>query len=137
MSTSQVIGARNEWVWWPNDIRGPWGPKASRHLSYRWGKTPKNFTQETFPDRGSNPGPLRDRRACYHLVHSGGLYKIFNLYGLLVSIMHIPSSKSTSWVVIIPWRCRMFVEGVVHSSSNIMAYIYRAYVPARGICIIN
>ena len=23
----------------PNDIRGPWGPKASRHLSYRWGKT--------------------------------------------------------------------------------------------------
>ena len=24
-----------------NDIREPWGPKASRHLSYRWGKTPK------------------------------------------------------------------------------------------------
>ena len=28
----------------------------------------KNFTQETCPDRGSNPGPLRDRRACYHLA---------------------------------------------------------------------
>ena len=28
-----------EW-WWrrPNDIRGPWGPKVSWHLSYRWGK---------------------------------------------------------------------------------------------------
>ena len=25
----------------------------------------KNLTQETCPDRGSNPGPLRDRRACY------------------------------------------------------------------------
>ena len=24
----------------------------------------KNLTQETCPDRGSNPGPLRDRRAC-------------------------------------------------------------------------
>ena len=24
----------------------------------------KNLTQETYPDRGSNPGPLRDRRAC-------------------------------------------------------------------------
>ena len=36
-------------------------------------KTPKNLTQETCPARGSNPGPLRDRRACYHLVHSGGL----------------------------------------------------------------
>ena len=65
--------------WWlrrPNDIRGPRGPKASRHLSYRWGKFPrKNLTQETCPERGSNPGPLRDKRACYHLLHSGGLYK--------------------------------------------------------------
>ena len=33
----------------------------------------KNLTQETFPDRGSNPGPLRDKRACYHLLHSGEL----------------------------------------------------------------
>ena len=32
----------------------------------------KNLTQETCPDRGSNPGPLRDKRACYHLPHSGG-----------------------------------------------------------------
>ena len=27
---------------------------------------------ETCPDRGSNPGLLRDRRACYRLTHSGG-----------------------------------------------------------------
>ena len=27
-------------------------------------KSRKNLTQETCPDRGSNPGPLRDRRAC-------------------------------------------------------------------------
>ena len=33
-------------------------------------KTPKNLTQETFPYRGSNPGPPRDKRACYHLLHS-------------------------------------------------------------------
>ena len=32
----------------------------------------KNLTQETCSDRGSNPGPLRDKRACYHLLHSGG-----------------------------------------------------------------
>ena len=24
------------------------------------------------PNRGTNPGPLRDRRACYRLTHSGG-----------------------------------------------------------------
>ena len=36
-------------------------------------KPPKNLTQKTCPDRGSNPGPLRDRRVCYHLLHSGGL----------------------------------------------------------------
>ena len=32
----------------------------------------KNLTQETCPNRGSNPGPLRDKRAYYHLLHSGG-----------------------------------------------------------------
>ena len=32
----------------------------------------KNFTQETCPDRGSNPGLLRDKHACYYLLHSGG-----------------------------------------------------------------
>ena len=33
----------------------------------------KNLTQETCPDRGSNPGPLHDRRACYRLAHTDGL----------------------------------------------------------------
>ena len=28
--------------------------------------------EKTCPYRGSNPGPLRDRRACYHLLHRGG-----------------------------------------------------------------
>ena len=37
-------------------------------------KPRKNLTQETC-DRGSNPGPLRDKRACYHLLHSGGLFR--------------------------------------------------------------
>ena len=32
-------------------------------------KKKKNLTQETCSDRGSNSGPLRERRACYHLVH--------------------------------------------------------------------
>ena len=53
-STSQAIGARNDdgWLWWPNDIRGPCGPKASWHSSYRWGKTPKN----PHPGNLSRPG---------------------------------------------------------------------------------
>ena len=36
-------------------------------------KPRKNLTKETCPNRGSNPGPLRDKRACYRLAHSGGL----------------------------------------------------------------
>ena len=42
-------------------------------------KPQKNLTKETCPDPGSNPGPLRDKRACYHLLHSGGLQYIENL----------------------------------------------------------
>ena len=62
------------WLWWPNNIRGSLGTKPSWHLSYRWGgKTRKNLTHETCLDRGSNPGKLSDRRACYRLLHSGGL----------------------------------------------------------------
>ena len=38
-------------------------------------KNPENLTQETCPDRGSNPGPLCDRQACYRLLQSGGLLK--------------------------------------------------------------
>ena len=41
--------------WWlrrPNDIRGPSGLKASWHLSYRWGKTPKKPN----PGNLSRPG---------------------------------------------------------------------------------
>ena len=35
-------------------------------------ENPENLTQEICTDRGSNPGPLLDRRACYRLSHSGG-----------------------------------------------------------------
>ena len=63
------------WLWRPNDIRGPCGPETSWHLSYCWGKAPKNFTQETCPDRRSNPGPLLDRCACYRLPHRGGRFR--------------------------------------------------------------
>ena len=35
-------------------------------------KPRKNLTQESCPDQGLNPGPLLDRQACYHLLHSGG-----------------------------------------------------------------
>ena len=37
-------------------------------------KPQKNLTQETCPDWGSNLGPLCDKRACYHLLHSGGQF---------------------------------------------------------------
>ena len=49
-------------------------------------KLRKNLTQETCPDRGSNPGPLRVRRACYRLSHSGGQLTLdINMYaGILI-----------------------------------------------------
>ena len=39
-------------------------------------KPHKNLTQGTCPDQGSNPGPQRDRRACYRSIHNGGQYGI-------------------------------------------------------------
>ena len=60
------------WFWWPNHIREPWGLKLPGICLTGEEKPRKNLTQETCPERGSNPGPLRDRRACYNLSHSGG-----------------------------------------------------------------
>ena len=44
-------------------------------------KPQKNLTQETCPDRESNPGPLRERRIRYPLLHNGGtLLNVNNIY---------------------------------------------------------
>ena len=43
-------------------------------------KPRKNLTQETCPDRGSKTGALRERRACYRLLHSGGRTFKFSYY---------------------------------------------------------
>ena len=45
------------WFRWPNDIRGPCGPKASWHLSYRWGKTPKKPHPRNLSRPGIESGP--------------------------------------------------------------------------------
>ena len=39
-------------------------------------KPRKSLNQETCPDRGSNSSPLRNRRACYRLVHNGGRWLV-------------------------------------------------------------
>ena len=76
-STSKVIGARSEMMMDDNDGQMIFGDLVGLKLPEirltGEEKPRKNLTQETCPDRGSNPGPLRDKRACYHLLHSGGL----------------------------------------------------------------
>ena len=63
------------WLWCPDDIRGPSGPKTSWLLSYWWEKKNEKIIQETRRDRGSNTGSLRERRACYRLYHSAAARK--------------------------------------------------------------
>ena len=45
------------WLWRPNDIRGPCGSKASRHLCYGWGKTQKKPHPRNLSRPGIEPGP--------------------------------------------------------------------------------
>ena len=46
---------------------------SGNHAGLKLPDTRKTLTQETCPDLRSNPGPLRDRRACYRLLYRGGL----------------------------------------------------------------
>ena len=75
-STSKVIGAHNEMM--DDDGQMKFGDLVGLILPdirlTGEEKPRKNLTQKTCPDRGSNPGPLCDKRACYHLLHSGGLW---------------------------------------------------------------
>ena len=53
-------------------------------------KPRKKLTQEICPDRGSNPGPLRDRRVCCRLAHSGGHHFINAVYlKVAISILEL------------------------------------------------
>ena len=78
----KVIGARNEMMM--DDYNGQMifgdlvGLKLPDIRLTGEEKPRKNLNQETCLDRGSNPGPLLDKRACYHLFHSGGL--VFGFY---------------------------------------------------------
>ena len=48
----------------------PGGPKLPEIYLTGEEKPRKTSPKETCPDRGSNPGPLRSRSACYRLAHS-------------------------------------------------------------------
>ena len=68
--TKQTLSHPNKanmerWWRWPNDIWGPWGPKVSWHLSYRWGKTPK----KTSPKKPVPTGD-RTRARCVTSAHA-------------------------------------------------------------------
>ena len=53
------------WLWRPNDIRGLCGPKAFRHLSYRWGRTPRKISPRKFVLTGD-----QTRACCVTGVHA-------------------------------------------------------------------
>ena len=92
-STCKVIGARNEMMM--DDYDSQWYLGIDRAYVFltfalQLRKNPeKNLTQETCPDRGSNPGPLHDKHTCYHLFHSGGQCMSKNPEGP-VSEIHSP-----------------------------------------------
>ena len=66
---------RNEywWLWWPNDIQGPWRTKAPWHMSYRWGKT----AEKTSPRKLV---PTGDRTRAYVIsqTYKGRFYAAVN-----------------------------------------------------------
>ena len=92
-----VIGVRNEMMMDVSDGQMTFGDLVSLKLPdirpTGEEKPRKNLTQETCPERESNPGPLRDKRACYHLIHSGG----FLIRDLLSRLSNIAFYKYISF----------------------------------------
>ena len=85
-----------------------------------------NLTQETYPDRGSNPGPLLDRRAGYRLFHSGGPVRLFTLEYIYISSSWVQSHKYIYMFYFVdlgktslsPWRPVLIYAGVRDFNAN-------------------
>ena len=57
-------------------------------------KPRKNLTQETCPDRGSNPGPLRDKRACNHFISVNSVLLSRKMQYIILKYMEIINQKA-------------------------------------------
>ena len=71
--------------WWlrrPNEIRGPWGPKVSWHLSDRWGNTPK----KTSP-RKPVPTGDRTRARCVTSAHATTCSQAVDIIYIIIIII--------------------------------------------------
>ena len=82
-------------LWLPNDIRGPYGPKASWHSSYRWGKTPKKLHWGNLSRPRIEPGPaawqarmlpLAPQRWTIVIEITSGVIRIYRWNQLLQSV---------------------------------------------------
>ena len=92
-----------EWLWWPNDIRGPCGPKASWHMSYRWGEEdPEKTSARTLVATGDRTRARCVTGACYRLFHNGGLYA--NYMGEKISFSNFSPAQFSKWR---NWTCRV------------------------------
>ena len=93
-STHSVIPTRRIWNYDGADdqmILGDLGGLKLHDIRLTGEEKPrKNLTQETCTDRGSNPSPLRDKRACYHLLHSGGQWSYLFIEIMIqnISVLH-------------------------------------------------
>ena len=88
---SQPNKANMEW-WWrrPNDIRGPWRPKVSWHLSYRWGKTPKKHHPGNLSRPGIEPRPAAWQARMLPLAPQRWAFKIVSSHLISLSKFNLP-----------------------------------------------
>ena len=97
------------------DLRGLKFPD----ISLTGEENPKNLTQETCPDRGSYPGPLCDRRACYRLLHSGykKLLENYNIPMIAWNLYSLDSLLIMQALLYLPKSC---ISHVAELKENIL-----------------
>ena len=96
--------------WWPNDIRGPCGPKASWHSSHRWGKTPKKSHPGNLSRPGIKPGPTAWQARMLPLVPQWWTSTAINLTGRRPLLMRgwskipMPIYQKSTFSIFFPWE---------------------------------
>ena len=84
------------WKWWSNDIRGPWGPKTSWHMSYRWGKTPKKRHPGNLYRPGIEPGPAAWQARMLPPVPQRWTVNCVNVLYLQVTVTNVNEKRDSN-----------------------------------------
>ena len=142
-ATSQVIGARNEWLWMIMMAKcnsGTVGSKASCHLSYRWGKTPKKPHPRNLSRPGIEPWPAAWQARMLPPVPHRWTYFYYHCplhYTLSWPFKWYIKTNRNVWIIFTKTSILMFLQPHMKGDSRNLCLTHPKYSSSIRLCFMT